>query len=64
MGPDLISNMSHLLPCGSAGGVGAKALRQSRRRLEYRSHLVHPPLWLSALLRRERRQSLRTNPQR
>ena len=46
-----------------AGGARSKALWKVRGRVEHRGDLLHPPVRIPALLRRERRQPLRTDPQ-
>lgn len=48
----------------SSRGVGPETVRQGGRRMEHRSHIVHPIVRIPALLRRERRQPLRSDPQR
>lgn len=48
----------------STWSFGAKTVRQSSGRLEHRSHLVHTLVRVSTILRRERRQFVRTNSER
>ncbi len=45
-------------------GPGSEAVREVRGRVEHRRHLLHPAVRLPALLRRERREPLRADPQR
>jgi len=48
----------------SSGSVGSEALWESSGRLEHRCHFVHIAVRISSVLRRERRESLRSNLKR